>query len=418
MRKILLLGLLILSFLSACKDEEEELIQGQRPDKRLNETLTAYKAQLTSAEYGWKALLLPAGGAGYNFLFSFGEDDRVSMYSDINASTAANAMSSTYRLKGMQRPSLLFDTYSYIHILSDPDATISGGDWGQGQYSDFEFTIESATADSISLEGIYNGSKLILTRATQEDAANFIDRIAANANALENINSFTTYFKRVSVGDKSFDVDVNTDIRLITFSYYEGNIIQTFTTRYYLTEDGLVLLEPFVHESETITSLNSLTYNTAEQRIDLVINGVSGSIQESTKPAIVDAQAPRRFYNGATYWVSTNGFTKEGVTDAFMVRSIQNFDVITLYIQVKGLLFWTIDGNYFGPTFNAELTNDGRIIFTETGEFRPTPEEAAPMVTATSNQLFIPEGYYVIQTGTNSYDLVSAKDAKAWISFQ
>ena len=33
-------------------------------------------------------------------------------------------------------------------------------------------------------------------------------------------------------------------------------------------------------------------------------------------------------------------------------------------------------------------------------------------------QLLIPQGYYFIQTGPADYDMVSALDAKAWISWQ
>ena len=188
MKKISLLGLWLVLLLSACQKDTDPA-PGERPDERLNKTLSQYKSQLVGAPNGWRAVLYPQGGAGYSFLFDFSENDRVKMYSDIDATTAAEPMESTYRLKAAQRPSLLFDTYSYLHILTDPDATKSGGDYGQGRYSDFEFSFESATADQIILTGNAKGSKLILTKATPDDAAYFIGRFSARLNSTKPVRS-------------------------------------------------------------------------------------------------------------------------------------------------------------------------------------------------------------------------------------
>src|SRR5690606_32590890 len=98
--------------LSSCQNDDEALPIGERPDERLNSTLANYKSQLVNAPYGWKGVLYPGAGGGYSFYFVFLQDDRVIMYSDIDANTAAVPLESTYRLKAMQRPSLLFDTYS------------------------------------------------------------------------------------------------------------------------------------------------------------------------------------------------------------------------------------------------------------------------------------------------------------------
>ncbi len=52
---------------------------------------------------------------------------------------------SGYRLKATQRPSLIFDTYSYIHAAADPDPNVSfsptnSGGYGWGTDFDFSFT--------------------------------------------------------------------------------------------------------------------------------------------------------------------------------------------------------------------------------------------------------------------------------------
>ena len=428
MKRMIYLSWLIVVLLSACQKDDNDPAPGERPDERLTQKLSTYKAQLVGAENGWKAILYPEGGAGYSFLFDFTEDDRVRMYSDISAGTAAESLQSTYRVKGQQQPTLLFDTYSYLHILADPDETKSGGVRGEGKFSDFEFTFDSVSADSVVLTGIQKGSRLILVRATPDEAANYISRTAEQVSALENINAFTTYFKRLTIGNRSYDISIQTDVRYITFSYYDGGVLKSFSTSYFFNENGLVLLEPFNDAGFTITSLNALEYDATDGDIDFNVNNVAGRIQESTRPATIDPQAARTFYNNppnGTYWLSL-GFTIEGVEDALKLSSIPDFSVLVYWpkqgtsdgitYDLMGFAF----GNsiLYGPTAVPTFTNDGRIIYSRLGALGEVPEQDAPIMEAFAQQWTDPEGYYVVQTGPQSYDLVSAKDAKTWISFQ
>jgi hypothetical protein len=428
MKKILLMVLLTAFIGAACERNEPE--PGERPSERLSEVMSAYKSQLVGAPYGWKAVLYPEGGGGYNFLFQFNEQDRVTMYSDLNASTAAASMESTYRLEGLQRPSLLFDTYSYLHILADPDASKSGGEWGEGQYSDFEFSFESASPDTITLSGNYNNSQLLLIRATQEEANNYISNIAEMAGAFERINNFATYFKRLTVDDHRFDLSVHVPSRQIAFSYYEGNLKKTFITSYYYTENGLVLRETFINKHLSIRSLNNLQYHAAGNQISLKVNNdISASIQEATSPMRVDQQAVQQFYHTpGQYWLSFYGFTVDGVQDALGVRSIPDFSLLVYWPKFDSssgndldLMGFVFEGSiHYGPTAVPSFTNDGRIIYTfqEMTGADNMPAAHEPIVRATQEQWTDPEGYYVVQTGADTYDLVSAKDAKSWISFQ
>jgi hypothetical protein len=64
------------------------------------------------------------------------------------------------------------------------------------------------------------------------------------------------------------------------------------------------------------------------------------------------------------------------------------------------------------PTFTA----DGRVIFTEYGGFGEIPKGGA--AEKSGNLLFDPSGFYLIQTSDETYDMVSAKDAKSWITWE
>ncbi|HRO71158.1 MAG TPA: DUF4302 domain-containing protein, partial [Chitinophagaceae bacterium] len=83
------------------------------------------------------------------------------------------------------------DTYSYLHVLSDPDATVNGGSFGAGLLSDFEFYFDSASADTVRLVGRVNGSRLTLIRATAaEENAYLNGQLVAGLS----INNILTYF--------------------------------------------------------------------------------------------------------------------------------------------------------------------------------------------------------------------------------
>lgn len=432
MTRSIIFGFLLIFGFSSCQNDDDALPAGERPDERLNIALTEYKSKLVNAPYGWKAVLYPAAGAGYSFYFIFTENDRVTMYSDIDASTASVPLESTYRLKAMQRPSLLFDTYSYIHLLSDPDPTVNGGVVGAGKTSDFEFAFDSVTENSIELEGNFNGSRLYLEEATQEEAQGFIPDIAENVSVFEQIDNFKTYFKRLTLNGNEYDITVNTNFREISFSYTTGTIVNNFVTTYYYTRNGVSLLAPFEVNGISITNLNSLQYNAQNSTISFVENGATGSIKSVSQPIAIDRQAASRFYanpaNGL-YWVTENGFTIEGVPDALGVGQMTDFAFSLFWPQfgdsegttydLFGFIVESGDGLAIsgGPAFVPQFTNDGRLILNYLGLLGEIAPEDEAAFLATTDILSDSEGFYVIQTSVGSYDLVSADDAREWISF-
>jgi hypothetical protein len=62
-----------------------------------------------------------------------------------------------------------------------------------------------------------------------------------------------------------------------------------------------------------------------------------------------------------------------------------------------------------------EFTADGRAVFSILGTYGTYP--AAGPAAQSLIQLLIPQGYYFIQTSAASYDMVSALDAKTWITW-
>jgi hypothetical protein len=246
--------IILLAFLlAACSKDKTESLFGEKPEERMEKVLAEYKAALTGSTYGWKTVVYPDAGGGYAFYCNFGANDRVTMFSDVTTEAAGQSMESTYRLKAVQRPSLLFDTYSYLHLLADPDPDVYGGVTGQGYSVDFEYSIDTVSADTIKLTGIALNTRMVLVKATQAEADAFA---AGNFGNL--INSLESYMLLHPWLYLQFDdgirlqVSVNTFTKTFTLIYIDGaGQVQLLSTAYSYTLNGLHLKTPITYEGNT-----------------------------------------------------------------------------------------------------------------------------------------------------------------------
>jgi hypothetical protein len=168
MKRYLPYILLIPGFFSCNKSKDDSMFS-ERADQRIEKALLDYEAKLTAAPYGWKLKIIPAGQGNdrvFYYWVRFNDKNRV-----ICRFGNKEPLESSYRLKALQRPELIFDTYTYLHDLADPESLMPGALTGKGLSSDFEFEIISATADSIILNGKYNGSVAKLLKAAPTDSA-------------------------------------------------------------------------------------------------------------------------------------------------------------------------------------------------------------------------------------------------------
>jgi hypothetical protein len=434
------------SFASCNKDDSTAFEQS--PDERVNETLANYQTLLSGAQYGWRAVVYPAGGGAYSFYFRFNDANRVVMYSDFDAASAATAKESSYRLKALQQPSLIFDTYSYLHLLSDPnEATINvqsnangfrGGTLGQGLRSDFEYAIDTATADSVKLIGRQHGTRAFLVKATQQEAAAYGNGgLATTLLQLQNLNKILYYFKRLTLGGKTYDVSINDNLKTIAFTWVDGNgNVNTFNTPYYYTTDGILFSTPFNDGSQTINGFTGISWNSNTATFSVTANNNAGTIAGINTPLAVDREAPVRWWNDAatkgSYWISLDGFHVNGVDDAYDIKSLQTDTWSYFY-----LIYWPqYESNYdlFAPVFvnpsrdsltlfygiaprsPISFTSDGRGIFRELGTLGSLPESGPAELSRV--QLRNASGYYFVQTGATSYDMISAADSRVWITWE
>ncbi|CAG4991409.1 hypothetical protein DYBT9275_00746 [Dyadobacter sp. CECT 9275] len=429
---VLYFFLLAIPFWS-CKNTDDSVFE-QSTDARLNEALASYEKELVGAPYGWNAVIYPGGGGSYGFYFKFNDQNRVTMYSDFSAESSVTSKESSYRLKAMQTPSLIFDTYSYLHVLSDPDPGVNGGSAGEGLLSDFEFTIfpDSVKTDVITLTGTKNKSRLVLTKATQAEANAFTNGDLAKALVFNNISKYLTYFKRINIAGTTYELAVNQEERTIKMGWAEGATGKSVTTRYFYNSSGVSFVTPIVNGSQTITGFTNIQWDGSKTQLSFTANGTNVIVASADKPLLIDTGAPSRWWNAPIEsggeWRSVEGFHVNGVDNAFGLENLKlGEDPYVVLIFQPGLtstydLFgpaFFVDGSlsldYWYATRRPTFNTSGKITFSLLGTAGTAPT-SGPMF-ETQKQLFDTNGYYFVQTSDKTYDMVSAKDAKAWISW-
>jgi hypothetical protein len=428
-----LFTILFILFLWSCKTEDP--VFEQTANERVNAALDSYQKQLTGSEYGWKATIYPGAGSVYSFYFKFNDQNRVVMYSDFNQESAITSKESSYQVKALQVPSLVFDTYSYLHVLADPDAAVNDGDYGLGLQSDFEFSFNTDTSNdgSITLTGTKNRTRLVLTKATQVEAAAYRAGGLGKSLLFNNIDLYPVYFKRVTLAGVTYEINVNTSLRTIMLTWLEGTTTKRFTTSFYYTSTGVVFSNALVNGSTSLSGFDNIVWDEVKKQLTVSVGNSALAVNGASKPLSVDIAAARRWWNdplpSGGEWRSENGFTVNGVQNALGVDKLDaNGNPYVVYLFIPGG-----PGYYdlLAPAFRMEnslgiayvnviestFAADGRAVFREVrtaGE--PTPPTSGPFV-ETRKLLTESTGYYLIQTSEKTYDMVNAKDATVWINW-
>ncbi|TZF82662.1 DUF4302 domain-containing protein [Pedobacter sp. BS3] len=269
MKKILsyIIPIILLGLVS-CQKHDIDLIFGE-PNQRIEDTLNIRNKALLASPYGWKTIFSPKGGGTYLFYMQFQADNRVLMVSDLNSNTTVPDTSS-YVLRATGQPSLIFDTYNYLHILSHPYNPISGGTGGQGRQSDYEFYFKSVSADSIVLIGVKNQNVMILKKATEEEADFY-----KNGGISKTISEATSALNRARlyVDENGSQVSVDLSFALKTFSLTRtdaNNNEVISSSAFTFAADGLDLVSPLLYNN---TPFSKVYWDSTNKQFYLMING-------------------------------------------------------------------------------------------------------------------------------------------------
>ena len=434
MKKYLLYLLFFAMALSSCKKDQAEPIIGN-VDGRLSETLGEYQTKLIGAQYGWKGYLLTANETPATFLFSFTDKNRTIMSADYSPAPAE----SSYRLKALQRPTLLFDSYSTLHLIADPTPSVFGGTTASGYSSDFEFAFLSASLDTIKLEGTFNKSKLILIRS--KSAAESTDVFSSVANIGNVTSKLRTYFKRVTIGGIECEVKLDGNAQILSFSYLDGANLKMVKSNYYVSGNTINLYLPLVVGTTTVTQLTGVSFDSATGFINASVSGIAIQIKEAITPLKLDVNAAQRWYNqmfanANGTWVSDMAFHANGVDDFCNFKNVAGYQTLwyagpTVFGgNSEGLISFA--NNALGaPYVLSRLpfgVNAGVARFTlgtNAGTFTGTTAIAQAMTAARGimyggGAVGSTQDWYLIPTSDSgkNYDMVRVSDAQAWISWR
>lgn len=457
------LGLITMALMNtACKKTYNDLIDGQTVDQRLSSALKDYQTLLASAPYGWKFLQRSSqayNGGGFDsvvntftYFMSFDSANNVTMYSDFDTAKARVPMTSTYRLKALQRPSLIFDTRTYIHYPSDPDPSISKSTLnpGLGWGTDFEFAFADNVAanklgDTIHLKGIYNQSDAYMVKASKTEQTLFTSgQYATNLRNINLLNKILTYWKRITVNGVVYELgSPDFTAKKITISWLDGSgNLQSVSKNFYYGFDGSIMFNtPISTGSSVFAGFGNFSYDGTNVNVTVSGPNVSGAITPANKPLKIDSTAPQRWINQMainfnTCWVSEKAFHLNGVDDYC------NFAAVTGYSNLwyggsgvfgagsEGLIAFVSSAlstpyAFTNPLFKADRTKGtGRFTAGSFSGFTGTTAKVQAMTKAVT--LLYKQGsagsyedWYFVQTDNvgKAYDMVRASDALAWISW-
>jgi hypothetical protein len=253
MKNTFLSLLALVMLLASCAEPQIDNIFSENANQRVKTTLDGYKATLAGATNGWKGVYYPEGGnrGGYSFYLKFNANGNLSMYSDVAGANSDQAWETTYRLAASQKPTLIFDTYNFLHYLVDPD---SNG--GTGEFADLELNFVKVEANRIELEGIRNQTEMVLTPVTaaEFDAVTKGGLKSTLLNTATLLNSPNFLVVKYPNG-QAVDLSIDLNAKLLSIVYINGQDLAQKTSAFVATPTGLELKTPITLNSVTISKL-------------------------------------------------------------------------------------------------------------------------------------------------------------------
>jgi Domain of unknown function (DUF4302) len=271
-----------LAFLS-CKKGEVEPLFTESANLRAANQIATYKKQLSDAQYGWKGIYYPHGGqdGGYSFYLKFDATGKVTMYSDIDGFYYFNngfdkAIETTYQLKALQKPTLIFDSYSYLHELVNPD-------YGQGTgfLADLELSYETVTDSKITLKGVLNDTQMELTKLTsaEADALTKGDFRTNTYNATDYLSSGKFLSLSFGTGQIS-DLSINTNTKVFTAYFLANGQFGSVSSAFSFTTTGILFKDPITLYGNTF---KEMFWDAVKKVYYINVNGKRIDVIESNK---------------------------------------------------------------------------------------------------------------------------------------
>jgi len=431
MKHNVIIALLALLLASCEKTTQDNLIP---PDAaRLSELQQQYADLLIASEAGWymEYAATEENGA-ISIWLRFFEDGKVTMQSDLYNFTEERT--STFRVGGINRPELVFDTYSVLSVMAER----MGGA--------FEFYLQPREDGTMALKPIVANAEheYTLRPALPTDK----ELIAAKTQTSQLLSAFnenaSAYFKNLILEQISAFCEIDVAAQVITFTWANDQqevVTQAFS--YTNLANGIKLAGTWRAGN---VSINELHFGTATaNELEVVDAGEAGSGQ------IAVSHVPAFPYNGAAdlfIWAGSDvtvrffAYTSDDVENHYSASLIDDYAVLKAALGAELLRVQLYNNNPAGSGSNSlqlltrlpgsdsnvwlpyyyalEKLDESHVIVTPTGV---TNTNGAPYLADAlrfMENLFPPEGVTVVPYGRSGTQqrlrLVSRKDSRYHIT--
>lgn len=426
------LALVALAWLS-CSKESLETIPVEPSFEDPEVALARYTAELGSAEAGWEFSLDSREDGFFAGYFDFDGSGNALFAIDATAESASSTVATAYHVAVSNK----------LPKLGFPAQTAFADFATAAQGVDTSFTFQAIKGDTIVLNGDRYGNKLVLTPTTTSTATAYQQGGILSTNAtISALQRLPKYFKRIAYNGAAYDVYFNPTWRKLYIHYGGTERFAIHETSYGLTATGIRLQRPLVDDINVIGAIDQLGVDEETGMLTASIGGVGVSFTNEAGPSAYDVTAAVKFFNSPKYQMnfqtpeggvvpeyfslSANGFTVDGVPDAYGVGNIPDYEFIAFFHQFSGadfggLRFYLGDNGLgeYGPAVIRQFsTPEGMIRFVYYGYFGIPPESIEPIITHTTEAFTDPNGFYVVKSGPTWYDLVSVTDGRKWIRFE
>ncbi|MBR8535542.1 DUF4302 domain-containing protein [Carboxylicivirga sediminis] len=421
MKKLLYLFICISLLFSACTDDSKDSIYDQTPDERVAERIKQYADALESAQNGWKTVYYPNDElyGAFSYVIKFHpETNEVTMYSDL---FAEGSSTSTYRFQLQQEPSLVFDTFGQLHILSDP----ANGKKGEGYQGEFEFFFRELSDDRIVLEGKIHGKELVLTKAD----ANTPEQLKSNytnSQLLQPQAGMSFFRNLVLEGDinKKVSFQYSASTRRVSTAHIEGE--STLTQNKIgveFTPNGFKLHTPLVVDGR---SIQSFVYDEVTSSFKVSDDGITGELKYDDAPPYIVEGIADDILSGGFYSIDSYSNTLVPYVED-VKKDVPTFKGFQLYFQRSWILCYSNpahDGtNKWSGFRNCVFTKSAEDkIFIDTSALDLAFSVWFYEVWQVNNGakglmafLWDTDGFYIVRESADEFYMVSVADPSKYI---
>jgi hypothetical protein len=272
--------IILLTFFS-CQNNEIEPLFDESSNKRASALIESYKSKLTESTNGWKGAYYPNGAqaGGYSFFLKFNKNGSLSMYSDLSIAAADRSFETTYQIKALQKPTLIFDSYSYLHELVNPDYN-----GGTGEFADLELIIVEVTDNKIVLDGVRNNTELVLTKLSNTEFESLSKGGLSTVlrSTLDYAFSESFIILALPTGEK-VDVFFDYNSKILSAFFFKNNDVSNVSSPFITTTTGIQLRNPVTISG---TRINELIWDNANKQYYFLNSGNRTNLVKSNRPSM------------------------------------------------------------------------------------------------------------------------------------